>query len=73
MTKEVLEKLKIKFKIYVGNRALLNEILDELGIKSNQNQILREIDKLDKLPESEIKANLKKYNSENFLKYFKKT
>ncbi|MEK6824200.1 MAG: ATP phosphoribosyltransferase regulatory subunit [Nanoarchaeota archaeon] len=72
LTKEVLEKLKIKFKIYVGNRALLNEILDELGIKSNQNQILREIDKLDKLPESEIKANLKKYNSENFLNILKK-
>ena len=59
LTKEVLEKLGIKFKIYIGNRALLNEILEELGIKSNQNQILREIDKLDKLPETDIKSNLK--------------
>ncbi|MEK6844720.1 MAG: ATP phosphoribosyltransferase regulatory subunit [Nanoarchaeota archaeon] len=72
LTKEVLEKLGIKFKIYAGNRALLNEILEELGIKSNQNQILREIDKLGKLPEAEIKSNLKKYKAENFLDILKK-
>ena len=72
LTKEVLEKLGIKFKIYVGNRALLNEILEELGIKSNQNQILREIDKLDKLPETEIKSNLKKYKAENLVNLLKK-
>ncbi|MDP2672586.1 MAG: ATP phosphoribosyltransferase regulatory subunit [Nanoarchaeota archaeon] len=88
LTKEVLEKLGIKFKIYVGNRALLNEILEansgkisinssgsqikELEIKSNQNQILREIDKLDKLPEAEIKSNLKKYKAENLVNILKK-
>ena len=72
LTKEVLEKLGIKFKIYIGNRALLNEILEELGIKSAQNQILREIDKLDKLPETEIKSNLKKYKAENFVNILKK-
>jgi len=72
LTKEVLEKLGIKFKIYIGNRALLNEILEELGIKSNQNQILREIDKLDKLSEAEIKSNLKKYKAENFVNILKK-
>ena len=72
LTKEVLEKLGIKFKIYIGNRALLNEILEELGIKSNQNQILREIDKLDKLPEAEIKSNLKKYKAEKFADILKK-
>jgi len=72
LTKEVLEKLGIKFKIYIGNRALLNEILEELGIKSNQNQILREIDKLDKLPEAEIKSNLKKYKAEKIIEILKK-
>ncbi len=72
LTKEVLEKLGIKFKICVGNRALLNEILEELGIKSEQNQILREIDKLDKLSETEIKTNLKKYKAEKFLDILKK-
>ncbi len=72
LTKDVLDKLGIKFKIYIGNRALLNEILEELGIKNEQNQILREIDKLDKLSESEIKLNLKKYKAENFLNILKK-
>jgi len=72
LTKEVLERLGIKFKIYIGNRALLNEILEELGIKSNQNQILREIDKLDKLSEAEIKSNLKKYKAENLVNILKK-
>src|SRR3989344_2804572 len=72
LTSEVLKKLGIKFKIYIGNRALLNEILEELGIKSNQTQILREIDKLDKLPETEIKSNLKKYKAENFVNILKK-
>ena len=72
LTKEVLEKLGIKFKIYIGNRALLNEILEELEIKSNQTQILREIDKLDKLPEAEIKSNLKKYKAEKFIDILKK-
>ncbi len=72
LTKEVLSKLGIKFKIYVGNRELLNEILEELGIKNEQNQILREIDKLDKLPEKEIRENLKKFKAENFLNILKK-
>jgi len=72
LTSEVLKKLGIKFKIYIGNRALLNEILEELGIKSNQTQILREIDKLDKLPETEIKSNLKRYKAENFVNILKK-
>ncbi len=72
LTKEVLEKLGIKFKIYLGNRALLNEIFEELGIKSNQDQILREIDKLDKLSETDVKSNLKKYKAENVVNILKK-
>ena len=72
LTSEVLKKLEIKFKIYIGNRALLNEILEELEIKSNQTQILREIDKLDKLPETDIKSNLKKYKAENLVNILKK-
>ncbi len=72
LTKDVLDKLGIKFKIYIGNRALLNEILEELGIKNEQNQILREIDKLGKLSEKEIRENLNKYKAEKFLDILKK-
>jgi len=68
---EIFNKLKIKFTINVNNRKLLNEILDEYKIK-NKEEVIREIDKLDKLSESEIENNLKKYNAEKIINVFKK-
>jgi len=68
---EILSKLKIKFDIYVNNRKLLDEILTELKIQKKE-QVIREIDKLDKLPEREIKSNLKKLNAEKILEILKK-
>jgi len=68
---EILDKLKIKFTINFNNRKLLNEILEELKIKDKE-KVIKEIDKLDKLPEKEIKANLKKYNAEKVFNVFKK-
>ncbi|HLD12937.1 MAG TPA: histidine--tRNA ligase [Candidatus Nanoarchaeia archaeon] len=56
----VLKELKLTAEIYVNNRKLLDAILKEAGVKGNQLQVLREIDKLDKLSENEVKANLKK-------------
>ena len=64
----------------MGNRKLLNEILNEQKINTkNKEQILREIDKLDKLPETKVKQNLKKLKAEKILSiltkpetYFKK-
>lgn len=70
---DILSKLKIKFTINLNNRKLLNEILEEQGIKDKDKQIvIREIDKLDKLPESEVKNNLKKYNADSLITIFKK-
>ncbi|MFA5259506.1 MAG: ATP phosphoribosyltransferase regulatory subunit [Candidatus Pacearchaeota archaeon] len=70
---EILTKLKIKFTINFNNRKLLNEILEELEITDkNKNQVIREIDKLDKLSEKEIKQNLQKYNAEKVLDIVKK-
>jgi histidyl-tRNA synthetase len=69
----ILDKLKVKFTINFNNRKLLNEILDELKINDkDKQQVIREIDKLDKLSEKEIKENLKKYNAESILSVFKK-
>lgn len=68
---EILDALKIKFKIYINNRKLLNEILNELKIK-NPKQVIREIDKFDKLSENEVKYNLKKINAEKVLEILKK-
>jgi histidyl-tRNA synthetase len=70
---ELFKKLGIKITINVNSRKLLNEIMDKSGIKQeNYSAVIREIDKLDKLKESEIRSNLKKYNAEMMLDVFKK-
>lgn len=66
LTAEILNKLGIKFTININNRKLLNEILDKAAIKKKQ-EVIREIDKLDKQPEAEVKKNLKKYKAEKIL------
>ena len=71
IAKEVLERIDIKYKIYFNSRKLLNEILDKEGIK-DKIQVIKEIDKLDKLPEKEVKENLKKYGAEKIFEIFKK-
>lgn len=75
---EILNSLKINSVIYVNNRKLLNEILDEAKIK-NKVEAIRELDKLDKLSEEEVRVNLKNIDAENLLDvvkqkedYFKK-
>jgi len=71
--KEILTSLKIPSIIYVNNRKLLNEILEEQKINSeNKEAVIKEIDKLDKLPIAEVKKNLKKYNAENIINIFAK-
>jgi len=73
LTSEILNKLKIKPIININNRKLINEILDELKIKNkDREKVIREIDKLDKQPESEIKKNLKKLKAEKILQILKK-
>jgi len=56
----ILSELKIKADIIINNRKLLNSILESIGIKSKTQQIFREIDKLDKLSEREVRQNLSK-------------
>jgi len=70
---EILKELKINATIYINNRKLLNEILEEQKIKPEEKlQVIREIDKLDKLSEQEVKTNLKKYGMQNLITLFKK-
>jgi len=70
IVKEVLDKIGVGFTIYINNRKLLNEILEEQKIKEKE-KVIKEIDKLDKLPEKEVFANLQKYGAEKILKIFK--
>lgn len=57
---DVLKELKINAEIKVNNRKLLNAIIDSIQI-SNKEAVMRELDKLDKIGEDEVKSNLKKY------------
>ena len=57
---EILEKLGIKPIVLINNRKLLNEILEDKRIKKNKEKVLRELDKLNKLSEKQVKTNLKK-------------
>jgi histidyl-tRNA synthetase len=75
---DIMKALKVKNTIYVNNRKILNEILEEQKIKEKENAI-RILDKLDKQPEKQIKEELKQIGAENLLKivkqpedYFKK-
>ena len=70
-TSELLRRLGINSVINVNNRRLLNEILTEQGITESPEKIIREIDKLDKLPESEILNNLDKFGAGKILEIFK--
>lgn len=65
----VFKELNIDYTINFNNRKLLNEILEKEGIK-NKEEVIREIDKLDKLSKQEIKTNLKKFKAEKVLDIF---
>lgn len=69
---EILNKLSINPVILINNRQLLNEILEDLGINKDKEQVLREIDKYDKIGEKEVVANLKKLNADKVIKALKK-
>ena len=71
LTSDIMKRLGIKDVISVNNRKLLNEVLDEQGIK-NKEQVMREIDKLEKIGEKNVRNNLKKYNAEKILNIIKK-
>lgn len=72
MASRILDELGIRFEINLNNRKLLNEILDKEDVKQKA-EVIRELDKLDKLTESEVKANLKKYKAEKLIEIFNNT
>jgi histidyl-tRNA synthetase len=69
--KNAFEKLEIPITIYVNNRKLINEILEGEDVKERYRaDVIREIDKLDKLPAAEVAKNLKEYGCEKLVKIF---
>ncbi len=71
MASSTMNMLGIKSIIYVNNRKLLNEILVSENIEEKyREQVLRELDKLDKLTKAEVAFNLKPFGAEKLLKLF---
>lgn len=70
---DIFQQVKLNPIILVNNRQLLNEILESEKIKiENREQVLREIDKYDKISEKELKENLKKLGAEKIIDLLKK-
>jgi len=73
LVSRVFKELGIDIVINVNSRKLMNEILEEQGItEKDRNNVIKEVDKADKLSEAEVKDNLKKYKAEGILAVFKK-
>jgi histidyl-tRNA synthetase len=61
---EIFKELNISPVIQINNRKLLNSILESVKIKEKE-QVMRELDKLEKLGEDTVKSNLRKYADPN--------
>ncbi|MEK6840381.1 MAG: HisS family protein [Nanoarchaeota archaeon] len=73
ISNELMKKLGIEPIILINNRGLLNEILEDNKVKEkDREQVLREIDKYDKIGEKEVKANLKKFGAGKVIDSLKK-
>ncbi len=71
IAKRVFSELGMPVTLYVNNRKLINEILVAENIpEQNREQVIRELDKLDKLSKKQVADNLRKYNAEKILKIF---
>ena len=65
LASDILKELKINnFEIQINNRKLLNAIIESVEIKE-QKQVLKELDKIEKIGADIVKANLRKYASAN--------
>jgi len=60
LVSDILKDFKIDSEIHVNNRKLLVAIIESVEIKDTKN-VMRELDKIDKIEEFQVKSNLKKY------------
>ncbi|MFH1307676.1 MAG: HisS family protein [archaeon] len=71
LTQKIFKELKIQAEIQVNSRKLLNSVIKSLGI-DNTEFVLREIDKLDKQGEDNVKQSLSKFiEKPKIIKLFK--
>lgn len=75
LVKDVFDKLGLEFKILVGNRKLINEILEKEGISKKKEEVMRVIDKLQcacKYRKEDVEKELKSLSAEKLIEIFKK-
>ena len=61
---DILKALGIKAEIEINNRKLLNSILESVQIQ-NKADVMKELDKINKVGEDVVKSNLRKYANPN--------
>lgn len=61
---DILKELKVDYEIEINNRKLLNAIIESVQIESKK-QVMKELDKLGKVGEDEVKIKLRKYADTN--------
>jgi histidyl-tRNA synthetase len=64
LVKDIFDELKIKSEICVNNRRLLKAVIESVQITDLKN-VMRELDKIDKLGWDQVKSNLRKYADAN--------
>lgn len=64
LVSDILKDLKIDSEITVNNRKLLNAIIESVQITDKKN-VMKELDKIDKVGVDMVKLNLKKYADTN--------
>lgn len=64
LVKDILNDLRIKSEIQINNRKLLKAVIESVQITDLKN-VMRELDKMDKLGADEVKSNLRKYADPN--------
>ncbi len=64
MLSDILKELKINAEIQLNNKKLLSAIIESVEIQ-NVISVMKELDKIEKIGEDDVKTNLKKYASTN--------
>ena len=64
LVSDILKELKIESEIQINNRKLLSAIIESCEI-SNSKEVIKEIDKIEKIGEDTVKTNLRKYADSN--------
>ncbi len=64
LVNDILKELKIDSEIQINNRKLLNAIIESCEV-ANPKEVMKELDKMEKIGEDTVKTNLRKFADSN--------